>query len=116
MKIIKKGILPDEYVALITCSYCNCRFECTKSEGKYISNTRNESFFQFNCPIVTSKNRSLGSVSVDRVNSKKPYSKDNIVLVHKKINTLKWDLTENEFFKMCKRVSKYNKGKYESYN
>lgn len=50
MKIIKKGILPDEYVALITCSYCNCRFECTKSEGKCISNTRNESFFQLNCP------------------------------------------------------------------
>lgn len=50
MKIIKKGILPDEYVALITCSYCNCRFECTKSEGKYISDTRNESCFQLNCP------------------------------------------------------------------
>jgi hypothetical protein len=55
------------------------------------------------------KDRSLQSVSIDRIDSSKGYTKDNIVIVHKKINILKWDLSEYDFLEMCKKVSEYNR-------
>lgn len=50
MRIIREGILPEEYVACPTCLHCNCHFECTRNEGKYISDQRDGDCIQFDCP------------------------------------------------------------------
>lgn len=49
-----------------------------------------------------------GTASIDRIDSKKSYSIDNIQWVHKWINIMKWDLTKEEFVNMCKLVVDFN--------
>lgn len=58
-------------------------------------------------PPTTNK-RSLGTASLDRKNSNKPYTKDNIQWVHKTINRMKMDLGEEEFIKWCSLVTNHN--------
>jgi hypothetical protein len=53
------------------------------------------------------------TVSVDRIDSKKNYTKDNIQIVHKIINQCKMDLNDNDFYKFCKYVYFNLKEKYE---
>ena len=54
--------------------------------------------------LVLSRNVKLNTASVDRINSSENYTKNNIQLVHKKINHCKMDLTDKEFFNICKMV------------
>jgi hypothetical protein len=54
--------------------------------------------------LVFSFNSELNSASVDRINSKQNYTKDNIQIVHKTINQCKMDLSNDDFYKMCKYV------------
>lgn len=49
--------------------------------------------------------RTLGTASLDRIDSKKGYIRGNIQWVHKKINMMKYNLTNSEFKKLCKRVA-----------
>lgn len=41
------------------------------------------------------------TASIDRIDSTKGYMKDNIQWVHKRINTMKSDMTESEFLNFC---------------
>lgn len=50
------------------------------------------------------------TASLDRIDSKKGYTKDNVQWVHKWINRMKWDLDQGEFITLCEAVVKY-KGK-----
>jgi len=54
----------------------------------------------------TSKN-----ISVDRINPKKEYTRDNIQLVCNRANTIKWDLTQEEFLYFCTKVVAHAKKK-----
>lgn len=45
------------------------------------------------------------NISVDRIDSQKPYTTDNIQLVCNRINTIKWDLSQTEFIRLCKLVA-----------
>lgn len=47
--------------------------------------------------------RSIHNISVDRIESKKHYTKDNIQLVSSIVNTMKWDLDMIEFVIICKK-------------
>lgn len=47
-------------------------------------------------------------VSIDRVNSLKGYTIDNIQLVHKDINFMKQQYSQEYFIEMCKLVAKSN--------
>lgn len=47
------------------------------------------------------------NISVDRIDSKKHYSKDNIQLVCAQVNRVKYDMNHEEFLDMVKRI--YNK-------
>ena len=38
-----------------------------------------------------------GTASIDRIDSSKDYTIDNIQWVHKKVNTIKMNLSENDF-------------------
>ena len=44
------------------------------------------------------------TASVDRIDSSKPYIKDNIQFVHKDINKMKMNLNEQKFLEYCKAV------------
>lgn len=48
------------------------------------------------------------TASLDRINSDIGYIKENIQWVHKYINIMKWDLTQNEFIEWCKKVNNNN--------
>ncbi len=50
-----------------------------------------------------------GTASLDRINSSKGYTEENIQWVHKDINWMKQDFSDTEFIKMCKEVAEYNK-------
>lgn len=56
------------------------------------------------------KGRSLQKqhLSIDRINSDKGYSSDNIQLVDKRINMMKGSLSNEEFIYLCKCVAEYN--------
>ena len=51
------------------------------------------------------------TASLDRIDSTKHYTIDNIQWVHKKINWMKGDMTESEFINMCRHVVKHEKDK-----
>ena len=49
------------------------------------------------------------TASLDRIDSNKPYIKDNVQWVHKDINIMKQWFNQNYFFDLCKQVVEYNK-------
>jgi hypothetical protein len=46
-----------------------------------------------------------GTASLDRIDSLKHYTIDNVQWVHKDINKMKMDFPQESFIKMCKLVS-----------
>jgi len=50
------------------------------------------------------KNAVGGNASLDRIDSTKGYTPDNIQWVHKEINVMKWDLPLPTFLRWCKKV------------
>lgn len=48
------------------------------------------------------------TASLDRIDSSKDYTLDNIQWVHKNINLMKMDLSQEEFIKFCKLVTEHN--------
>jgi len=48
------------------------------------------------------------TASLDRIDSKKPYILGNVQWVHKVINEMKWDRTNEELIEWCERVAGYN--------
>lgn len=50
-----------------------------------------------------------GTASLDRIDSSKGYIDGNIQWVDKKVNTIKWDLSLDNFFRVCKMVVEHNK-------
>ena len=55
--------------------------------------------------------RDIFTASLDRIDSTKGYTEDNVQWVHKNINKIKWDLPEKIFIKLCKRIYLKNKDK-----
>ena len=51
------------------------------------------------------------TASVDRIDSTKGYLKGNVQWVHKSINQMKSNRTDEEFIALCKAVALYNEGK-----
>ena len=49
------------------------------------------------------------TASLDRIDSTKPYTVDNVQWVHKKVNTMKWNIQQKEFIEWCKIIADYNK-------
>lgn len=47
------------------------------------------------------------TASLDRIDSTKPYTINNVHWVHKKVNTMKWNIPQNEFIEWC-RIIAYN--------
>jgi hypothetical protein len=49
------------------------------------------------------------TASLDRINSTKGYTKDNVQWVHKEINMMKQQYKTEKFFDWCKKIVEYNK-------
>ena len=54
------------------------------------------------------KRKSDGTASLDRIDSSKGYIEGNIQWVHKDINRMKGDSSDNDFIKLCKIISDFN--------
>lgn len=54
------------------------------------------------------KSKILSTASLDRIDSDKPYSKDNIQWVHKRIQQMKWTSSQAEFIDWCKIIAANN--------
>lgn len=59
--------------------------------------------------MVFSKDNSFYKISIDRIDSNKPYIKSNIQLVLYIVNKMKSELDQNEFINICKYISKHSK-------
>lgn len=55
-----------------------------------------------------SKSRALTTASLDRIDSKRGYTKDNVQWVHKKINRIKNNMPNQEFIDWCILIGKWN--------
>jgi hypothetical protein len=55
------------------------------------------------------KGRMYTNLSIDRIKSEKHYTKDNIQLVCNVVNTMKWDMTQEDFEYYCKLVTIHRK-------
>lgn len=60
---------------------------------------------EINFPPAGLAGRSLGTVSVDRIDSSIGYTKENIQLVHKDLNSMKLDFSQEEFILYCNYVA-----------
>lgn len=61
---------------------------------------------------ITMKNKGIrGTASLDRIDSLKDYTEDNIQWVHKCVNTIKWNLSQEDFINWCAIVTDYNRSK-----
>ena len=49
--------------------------------------------------------------SLDRIDSKKEYTIDNVQLVHKDVNVMKHHYDESYFIEICKLIAKHNEAK-----
>lgn len=47
----------------------------------------------------------LQTASLDRIDSNKDYTLDNVRWVHRKVNSMKWDFNDQEFIDLCTKVS-----------
>lgn len=63
--------------------------------------------------IIFSKHRPLTTASIDRIDSGKGYTVDNIQIVHKDFNSLKSNFPEDKLFNMCKLIYFNLKTRYE---
>lgn len=62
-------------------------------------------------PLVFDYEAKNSNVSIDRIDSSKPYAKRNIQLVCKDINFAKWVFPQKYFIKLCKLVAEKHKDK-----
>jgi len=49
--------------------------------------------------------KNFKNISVDRIDPKGTYAKDNIQLLCSQVNQMKWDLTQTEFITFCRKVT-----------
>lgn len=57
---------------------------------------------------LINRNRSSGSISLDRIDSAKGYTKDNVQWVHKDVNNLKMEFNQSDFLRWCKIIVEHN--------
>lgn len=58
--------------------------------------------------LIFSGTSLLHTASLDRIDSSKPYTKDNIQWVHKEVQIMKNKYSQEHFVEMCKKIAKAN--------
>ena len=52
-----------------------------------------------------------GNASLDRIDSSLGYIEGNVKFVHKDVNIMKWDFSEERFLEVCEKIIKNRNGK-----
>ena len=61
---------------------------------------------------IVSRKKSFNSISIDRINSKQGYTKQNIVLCSIGVNKMKNNLDVGDFINLCKKICNFNDEKF----
>lgn len=87
--------------------------ECTLLDGSDDSFKYLYSIIEKACPLSgfplifpSSGTDKSGTASLDRIDSTKGYVKGNVRWVHKNINAMKWNLSDEEFFNLVQTIVK----------
>lgn len=59
-------------------------------------------------------NHGATTASLDRIDSSRGYTEDNVQWVHKKVNFMKLDMSQQEFVKLCDVISLHNKAQKDT--
>ena len=90
----------------------NCKIRANKKNLKF-DLTKEDIIIPNKCPVfginlhLTKKNNWINSPSIDRIDSKKGYTKDNIIVVSRRANVLKKDATIEELEKLASFYKKF---------
>ena len=57
-------------------------------------------------PLNFGRSKINGNASLDRIDSSLGYIEGNVQFVHKDVNIMKWDLSEQRFIEICKKITK----------
>lgn len=116
-------------VGTLSGSHWNRIIKCAKQRGIEVLITMEDAWKKFEdqkglCSltgesIVLSRHTSINkerriketTASLDRIDSSKPYSIDNIQWVHKKIQGMKMKISQEEFIEFCRKVTKFQESK-----
>lgn len=60
------------------------------------------------------RERSQGTISLDRIDSSKGYTKNNVQWVHKEINYMKTDFSQEKFLRWCEIITNFNRTKKQT--
>jgi hypothetical protein len=89
----------------------NISFEVTKEQLWELLLKQNKKCALTGLPIeLCIRNKSDSTASLDRIDSKKGYTLNNVQWVHKDINRMKQNLDQNRFLNLCIAVHNYQKG------
>lgn len=58
-------------------------------------------------PLYMRPSNGKGTASLDRIDSDKGYEEGNVQWVHKKVNKMKWELSQEEFLALCGAVVRH---------
>ena len=87
---------------------CKCDCGTLKSIRSDCLRKRNYTHCGCETAVVKIGDKSKTTASLDRIDSSKGYTTDNIQWVHKDINIMKNDYGNDYFIEICKKVAKNN--------
>lgn len=83
-------------------------FEVTIEEAWELYKEQNGKCALTGIPVEFTNGGTHKTASLDRIDSSKPYTIDNVQWVHKDVNLMKRDFSQDYFFKLCKKIAKRN--------
>lgn len=92
----RRGIIFD-----LTCEYLNELF-IEQNERCALSGVK------LTMPLVGNKYKVKGNASVDRIDSNRGYVEGNVQWVHRDINFMKQQFSQEHFIEMCEKVVRHN--------
>jgi len=102
--------LEQKFIQLINTASKRIKFKCfITAEHLHDVWQRQKGLCVYTKLPLTSEAHQLTTVSLDRVDSSKDYTVENIQLVCVPINRMKLDYTEDQFIKLCLLVTKNSK-------
>lgn len=83
----------------------NIFFDITREELDNIFQQQDKRCKYTKMELVFETHGKKGNASLDRIDSNKGYIKSNLQWVHKDVNRMKWDISHEDFVKICKLIT-----------
>lgn len=74
----------------------------------FVAQDRKCALSGFDLSFSSTVKASDGTASLDRIDSSKGYTLDNVQWVHKRVNVMKMDLPDEEFVSWCKLIAQFS--------